>query len=492
MDLKNPIEEQAIQQGRSLSILLSAYACEPDKGSEPGIGWKWARNLSMAGHRVYVITRENNRASIDDALTRNPMPGVSFAYYDLPKWARWWKKGGRGVHLYYFLWQWGAYLLARKICRLQRFDIVHHITFGVFRQPSFMAFLGLPFVFGPVGGGESAPYALRRSFPMRGKVTDFLRDVANRLVNIDPLMSAVYSRSGVVLCKTRETLNSIPERFREKCQLQLEIGTGEPGATRSLKGYVNSVQHADCDSSNTPSPLRGEGEMREIGSAVTLPSREGGFASVVGDQMGMLNDMNPSERRKPLRILYVGRLVYLKGVHLALPAFAHLHKQNPDARLTIVGSGPEEQRLKRLAIDLGVDHAIEWRSWLTQREVMQVYPQHDVFLFPSLHDSSGNAVLEALSFGLPVVCLNLGGPGVLVDDSSGFRVSGPDEQSVVSGLGRAMISLAEDDSLRRQMSISAFARANEHFSWSKQTERMCGIYTSLGVGTSLLATNVQT
>jgi len=281
----------------------------------------------------------------------------------------------------------------------------------------------------------------------------------------------VYSRSGVVLCKTRETLNSIPERFREKCQLQLEIGTGELGSTRSLKGPINGIQHSDCGSSDSPSPLRGEGrgegEMPEIGYAVTLsptplPSRERGFS-----------------RSPSLRILYVGRLVYLKGVHLALPAFAHLYKQNPDARLTIVGSGPEEQRLKRLASDLGIDHAIEWRSWLTQREVMQVYPQHDVFLFPSLHDSSGNAVLEALSFGLPVVCLNLGGPGVLVDDSCGFRVSGPDEQSVINELGRSMITLAEDEPLRRKMSISAFARANEHFSWSKQTERMCGIYTSL-------------
>ena len=170
--LNELLMRSAIDSDRKLSILLSAYACEPDKGSEPGIGWKWARNLAQAGHQVYVITRENNRASIEEALRKHPIPGVRFAYYDLPRWARWWKKGGRGVHLYYFLWQWGAFQVAKRLCRQHSFDVVHHITFGVFRQPSFMAFLGLPFVFGPVGGGESAPHPLRQSFPTRGKVVD--------------------------------------------------------------------------------------------------------------------------------------------------------------------------------------------------------------------------------------------------------------------------------------------------------------------------------
>ena len=401
---------------RQLRVLLSAYACEPDKGSEPGIGWQWALNLAAAGHAVHAITRANNRDAIERALAQQPVPGLQFSYYDLPRWARWWKRGGRGVHLYYLLWQWGAYRLARKLCRAHRFDVAHHITFGVFRQPSFMAFLGVPFVFGPVGGGESAPPGLRRSFPWRGKLVDRLRDLANAVVRFDPLMHAVYRRANVILCKTRETLEAIPLRYRAKCRLQLELGTaGVPAAPTNRSG-------------------------------------------------------------RELRLLYAGRLVYLKGVHLALPAFARLLQRHPRARFTIVGSGPEQARLHCLANVLGIAHAIDWRSWLPQSELMDLYAQHDVLLFPSLHDSSGNTVLEALACGLPVVCLDLGGPRALVDDRCGIRVHADDERGAIEGLADALLTLARQRKRRAQMATAARERTRVEFSWSRQTERMSRIY----------------
>src|SRR5512146_185101 len=177
---------------QTLRILLSAYACEPHKGSEPGVGWHWAVALARAGHEVWVLTRANNRDAVERALAVQAIPNLKFVYHDLPAWARWWKRGGRGVRFYYVLWQWGAFGIARRLCREIRFDIVHHITFGVFRHPSFMAFLGVPFVFGPVGGGETAPRQLRRTFPLRGRVSEFVRDAANRAVQVDPIMAAVY------------------------------------------------------------------------------------------------------------------------------------------------------------------------------------------------------------------------------------------------------------------------------------------------------------
>ena len=208
-----------------MKILLSAYACEPGKGSEPGIGWNWALGLARAGHEVWVLTRANNRPAIERALAAIAPMSLHFVYYDLPAWARWWKRGGRGVRTYYLLWQWGAYRQARRLCRAIRFDLVHHLTFGVFRHPSFMGRLGLPFVFGPVGGGETAPRALRRTFPLRGYLADAARDAANWLVRIDPLMASVYRRAALTLCKTAETLERVPGRYRDKCRVVLEVGT---------------------------------------------------------------------------------------------------------------------------------------------------------------------------------------------------------------------------------------------------------------------------
>jgi glycosyltransferase involved in cell wall biosynthesis len=410
---------------QSLRVLLSAYACEPGKGSEPGIGWNWALGLARAGHEVWVLTRANNREAIERALAGEVEPELRarlhFAYYDLPAWARWWKRGGHGVRFYYLLWQWGAYRSARALCRTTRFDLVHHLTFGVFRHPSFMGRLGLPFVFGPVGGGETAPHALRRTFPLRGYLADAVRDLANWLVRIDPLMASVYRGAAVTLCKTAETLQRIPGRYRGKCRVHLEVGT--PGAA--------------------PPPLRRQ----------AAPER--------------------------LRVLYVGRLVYWKGLHLGMMAFARLLERHPGAQFTVIGAGPDEAWLRAQARRLGIEGSMTWVPWLARDEVLHAYPRHDVFLYPSLHDSSGNAVLEALAGGLPVVCMKLGGPGELVNDGCGIRVAAGESAQVVHNLANALGSLAERPQLIEQMSQAAQQRARKQYSWSRQIERMEALYLEL-------------
>ena len=408
----------------ALRILMSAYACEPHRGSEPGIGWHWATRLARTGHHVCVLTRANNRAPIEGVLEASPVPNLRFVYYDLPEWMRRWKKRAGLSRLYYLLWQWGAYGVARRLCREARYDLVHHITFGVFRLPSFMAFLGLPFVFGPVGGGESAPWSLRKTFPLRGYVIDLFRDIANWVVRVDPLMAAVFRRSDATLCKTGETLQSIPSRFRDKCLVQVELGT------------------------------------------------EGGTA------------MPPRARREEegFRVLYVGRLVYWKGLHLGLAAFARLLESRPGATLSVIGSGPDEAWLRAAAQRLGIGHAVNWIPRLEQAAVMQAYSRHDALLFPSLHDSSGNVVLEALASGLPVVCLDAGGPALLVDPSCGFKVRPLAPQQVVEDLALSLATLAGDRRLARSMGEAAFHRARAHFSWEQQVARMERLYQSVCAG----------
>lgn len=412
----------ASEASRPLSILLSAYACEPDKGSEPGIGWQWAMNLAGLGHRVWVLTRANNRAAIERAMAANGITNVTFLYYDLPAWARTWKRGGRGVHLYYLLWQLGAYRVARKLTREVSIDVVHHITFGVYRHPSFMAFLGLPFVFGPVGGGERTPWELRKGFPLRGHVTDMLRDGANWVSGFDPLMRAMYRRTAMTLCKTRETLEQVPAKYRSNCRVQLELG------------------------------MHGDGEH------------------------------SPSDQvcaRETFDVLYVGRLLYMKGVHLALLAFARSFAGDPKARFTIIGSGRDKAWVLQLAHRLGLDSQLRWIPWMPREAVLEKYREHDVLLFPSLHDSSGNVVLEAMAAGLPVVCVNLGGPGQMVNEEVGVAVPPGSRDQVVADLSQALTKLAQDPALRARLAANARTGARERFAWPAQAQRMIGVYQQI-------------
>lgn len=403
-----------------MRVLLSAYACEPNRGSEAAAGWHWAIELARLGHEVWVITRANNQSSIAEVLNTTLISKLHFVYYDLPLWARWWKRGGRGVYLYYFLWQWGAYRLAKSLIQQESFDLVHHITFGVFRQPSFMAFLGLPFIFGPVGGGERTPYALRKSLPLGGYMLDLLRDVSNWLTSIEPITRSTLKRSTLILCKTKETLLCIPEQYQDKCLVYLELG------------FDPTLKNSHRQNLATKKPVKD------------------------GD----------------LRILYVGRLIYWKGLHLGLKAFAQL-RQTFNSKLTVIGSGPDAKWMNSLAEKLEINDAIDWISWMPQEQLMQYYSDYDVFLFPSLHDSSGYVVVEALSHGLPVVCLDLGGPGVIVDDSCGriVKTEHLNETAVIQDLSDALKELASNTKLLTKLSRGALIRSQD-FHWEKVVGKM--------------------
>jgi glycosyltransferase involved in cell wall biosynthesis len=220
------------------------------------------------------------------------------------------------------------------------------------------------------------------------------------------LSRASFAGASVILCKTSETAACIPAAYRDKCRVQLEIGT-EPGE-------------------------------------VEVPAAE-------------------SRNLRALRVLYMGRLLYWKGLHLALRAFAEARSALPGARLTVIGSGPDENWLKGVAAGLQLDDAIEWIPWLPQQQAMQAYSQHDALLFPSLHESSGNVVLEALSRALPVVCLDLGGPGVIVDSSCGrvITTAGRSEAEVTSGLAAALVDLTSPEAWQRA-ACGALARARQY------------------------------
>ena len=96
-----------------MKVLVSVYACEPGQGSEPGVGWNWIKQIARY-HQVWAITRSNNREAIEKALDKNLVDNVHFYYADLPYCMRFWKKGRRGIHLYYYMWQIHIYFIIRK------------------------------------------------------------------------------------------------------------------------------------------------------------------------------------------------------------------------------------------------------------------------------------------------------------------------------------------------------------------------------------------
>jgi glycosyltransferase involved in cell wall biosynthesis len=402
-----------------MKVLVSAYACEPDKGSEPGVGWTWALEISR-WHEVWVITRANNRGPIEKALAARPLPNIHWVYFDLPRWAAFWKKGRRGVHAYYYLWQLGAYFVARKLHRKVGFDLVHHVTFANYWLPTFLALLPVPFVWGPVGGGESAPRGFRRCFSLRGKVFELLRDLARSLGQLDPFVRLTAQRARVGLATTEETALRLRELGCRKVMVLSEV----------------------CLPSEVIARLAG------------FAPRQSG----------------------PFRLVSIGNLLHWKGFELGLRAFARFQLCTPAAEYWIIGNGPERKGMAKLAERLGVGERVTFWGAIPRQQVLEKLAECDVLLHPSLHDSGGWVCIEAMAAGRPVVCLDLGGPAVQVTEQTGIKVPAISPEQAVRDLAMAMLHLAQDPGTKIRMGEASRRRVEEHFAWTSQGDRMRQIY----------------
>lgn len=392
-----------------MKILLSAFAFAPNVGSEPGVGWRWAAELGKQ-HEVTVVTDVTRRVLVEAGGGHLPH-NVRVVYFR-PAWLRGVPLNSTTAPLLYTTWQFGLLRFARRLQREHEFDLAIHCTYGVFRHPSFLGYLGIPFVFGPVGGGEDAPLALKRSIHGREKIKELLRSLLNKTALFDPFLWAAYAKATLILVKTEDTRRALPWPFRRRAIVYPEIGIDAPADIQPR--------------------IRHEGE--------------------------------------PLRVLFAGRLLGWKGAHLAIRAVAQAVAQGIPVELTLLGKGPYESELRKVAVDVGMHDSIRWVSHMPQHELFALYRTMHCFLFPSLHDSSGNVVLEAQANGLPVICLDLGGPMTLVTPETAAVVTTQrqDEAGVVQGLADALGRLAGDEGRRMAMAHAAIAHAGTSMTWENR------------------------
>jgi glycosyltransferase involved in cell wall biosynthesis len=178
-----------------------------------------------------------------------------------------------------------------------------------------------------------------------------------------------------------------------------------------------------------------------------------------------------------VRFIFVGRLVDWKAVDLLVEAFKGVAQANPDALLEIVGDGPEMPNLKELVPRLCLAGRVTFAGWLSRPQGAARLRAADVFTLTSLRECGGNALLEAMGVGLPSVVSNWGGPGAYVDDTCGIRVTPTSRDAFVAGLTQAMLKLAGDPAMRRQMGDAARVRLRTgFFEWESKADRMLEIY----------------
>lgn len=397
-------------------VLVLAYACEPGKGSEQGVGWNWSQQLARFAD-VVVITRANNRDAIERETVRLNAASLKFVYYDPPEWLRRLKRKERGLYAFYLLWQLGSYRLARRLASKNTFTHVIQLTFGSIWMPVFVHRLGARFVWGPIGGGEGIPAHLVSQASVKARFAQNLRRALSATLRWNPLIKPALDRAERIIVRTADTMAILPEKHRHKACCILETGVDE--------GMLDRL---------------------------ALP---GG---------------RPATDRPTL--LYTGRLVALKNVGMLLCAAARARDSGSEFRLRIVGDGPERRRLEELAERLGLAPIVEFVGAVSHDQVLEELRGADAYVFPSLKEGGAWSLMEAMCAALPVICLETSGMSVITTDQCALRVAPTSRDAIVQGFADAIGALCASGELRARLGSSARARMRDVFLWDRKGDEV--------------------
>lgn len=416
--------------GPPFRVLLSAFGCIAGHGGEPGTGWGWAQALAEAGHDVTVLTHPKGRAENDAWLKVHPAPELRIEYVDSGVWTpaatfisrsgkEWWDS--KGWQLPYLAWQQAALGRARKIHQHDCFDVVHHVSYCTLVTGSPLWRLGIPFVFGPVGGAQRSP---RGAAPLYGeeRYVERLRSFVVSMTRVNPFARRAVHNAAVVLTTNGDTASVVSSIGARR--LEMMCGAG-----------------IDAD-------------------AIGQGSRQGSTA-----------ESTPSGRA---RVIWVGRLNTWKGPGLAIDAFASTARR-VDAELHIVGTGPLAEHIRDRIAAHDLQDRVVLHGNVPWDEVQALLASSDVMLFTSLRDTFATQIVEGAFAGLPIVSLDLHGVASLVPNDAAIKVPFTTLRETVGGLGDALTSVLSDSERRSAMSRAA-RRFGEDQTWSRRAEHMTAIY----------------
>lgn len=405
-----------------MKILLSAYACRPNRGSEDGYGWNWSKSLAEIGHQVWVLTWAGHKKPIEQEMSLEPIPNLRFVYLNHSS-----NLVDRIVDVTrfnwqyrYFRWQHRALNVAKELDRKFDFDLVHHITWGSVTAGSRLWQLNKPFVFGPVGGGQVAPPTLKKYFG------DSWRNEALR-----SLLFSKFSRFNWF--------------FRQ------------------------TVSHASL-------------VLATNADTYKLASRSGANHIELFFDPGLPENWFPSELpvrtvEPELRLLWVGSLLPRKGLQLSLEALSQVDPNIP-YKITIVGDGSQRKDLARWIKEFDLEKVVDYRGRLPWLEVKKLYLKSDAFLFTTLRDSCPTQFLEAMAYALPIVTLDIHGAKKFVRDRAGIKIPVTSPDTIISGLANAIEYLYHNPQVRIEMGKIGYDFARTQ-TWSNKARWATEYYNRL-------------
>ena len=402
-----------------LNILVNAYACSPNMGSEPGMAWNWCANLANYCE-LHIITEGEFRDKIEAVVPTLPQGGnLHFYYNPVSEEVRrmCWNQGDWRFYKHYRTWQYRTYEMALDIMKVYHIDVLHQLNMIGFREPGYLWKIeGIPFVWGPVDAKEKFPIAYLQDAGLK-------KQLFMRLKNFLTELQLKYSL-----------------RVRKTTKHASIVVSASSESQKSFKKYF------DIDS-----PL-----LNETGC------------------YPQVHDFQDKSYKKELDLLWVGKLDFRKQLALAIRTVAQM--RNSSVKLHIVGGG-DASYYQRLAEALRVGEQCVWHGAVMYDEVQCLMRKADLFFFTSVAEGTPHVVLEAIGNNLPVVCFDICGHGDSINDKVGRKIALSNPDQSVKEFAKVLNELEADRGLLKQLSLNCHQR-QEELSWDNKAKQMMELYKS--------------
>lgn len=419
-----------------LNILINSYTCCPGMGSEQGMGWNWIINLAKYCN-LYIISEGEYRGQVEVWMSKPHHAELAsrMHFYWIPVSSKvrsmCWDQGDWRFYWYYARWQRKTAQLARSICKRYHIDVLHQLNMIGFHEPGYLADVsketGIPLIWGPVDAKERFPMAYAESAPtyVRWKL---------RVKNFLTWYSLLFS------CRIRKTVKQ--SRF---------VVSASSNSVRTFRKYYR-----------IESPL-----INETGCYPTdITSATAVRPPVVPEE----EVAEPSPKR--FKLLWVGKFLFRKQLGMALRTLSLLPQQ--DIELHIVGGG-DEAPYREMAQQLGVSNRIVWHGEIPRSEVLALMHECDLFFFTSVAEGTPHVVMEAISCGLPILCINTCGHGDCVTPKVGVKVSLNRPDWTCRNFAETITRLYKDRALLNKLSTQCKVRIEE-LSWEARIHQMLVLY----------------
>ena len=405
------------------NVLINAYAVAPNWGSEQGMGWNWISNLAKYCN-LYVVTEGEWQKEIDASVAVHPYrEHLHFYYNPLPAEVRkmCWNQGDWRFYKFYRQWQKSTFEIEKKIIAAHQIDLVHHLNMICFREPGFEWLHDLPFVWGPVGGYGSTPVAYLRESPIKVVFKEVIKNIINFFqFRCQMRVHKAMKHSAVVVGAYKETFEAIKHVYRQDVVLINETGA-----------FIDEQAQ----------PHKSDNEL--------------------------------------FKLIWVGKYDMRKQLGIAIKTMAEL-KDKKNIHLYVLGTGNEEDvnKYKKMVEDLDLENNVHLLGKVPNGKTKQMMKEMDLFFFTSINDATSTVVPEAISAGLPVVCHDTRGFGVIVNDRIGRKVAIKNPKNSIKQFAAIIRSLESDRGEVRRLSEWCIKRRQE-ISWDANARKMVELYNKV-------------